>query len=185
MLNVFSSYNKVGDLEMTKSLFLYLKYKENGKLNSYKDIHCFNNNMIITVDYDEYNTKNERLKIQKELSVRPYFITRNIFKEFILFACSEQNKLLLRAIIFFDNYVMEEEEYLLLANNLLKLKFSGVYEQVEYIETEFDTKVKEITFRYEGYDFTLTAEGVLTYEATNKVFNDFLYDNKINNLILG
>jgi len=163
--------------------FLYLKIgKEKIDCNSLKDIYCFNNNKIIAVDKNSYS-KSKRAELQTELSITPYYITQNIFKEFIFYVVSNK-KYLIRNIDFLDETVKETDEYNYLIS-LMHNRSNEIYSYVNYMIDEFDTDVSTLVIRFSGYDFSISSKGVIDTFAPNKFFYEFLNDQNINKLILG
>lgn len=175
---------KEGVVALMKNLFLYLRYNdENASSNKLDNIYFFNNSKIVALDRNVYGCK-YRLELQSRLGVEPYYITGNIFKEFLLYSAKNKNHILLRNIEFSDDSIVETEEYKALKEALWN-QTEDIYYNIKNVLDEFDTSIRKITFRYNGYDFTISEDGVLDADAPEQILKLFIEDKMINKLILG
>lgn len=162
---------------MVEDMFLFTNNDIKGLPCDDSNIYCFSNNYIVAID-SNYIKINKH--IIQEMKLNPYYLSSKVFKEFI-------NK----SICFNDYFVSdldindyeEIEEYLLgelkeyLHNNKLKQLLSLILDN--------DIDIDKITIRFQGYDFSLTSEGILTIDAPKEIVDNFIKDTIINLAILG
>lgn len=177
---------KEGVYIFMKNFFLYLKSKTFiNNCYDHDDMYFFENNRIIAISRNEYNAE-KRYALQQELGIRPYYITQNVFKEFLLYlSCNYQDKIILMYIDFIDRDITDTPEYLELLDNIKKNEISAAFQNTFNIMDEFDTDINSLTVRYQGYDFYISNKGVIDTDAPDNILKLFFGDESINKLILG
>lgn len=165
-----------------KNYFLYVDYNNKIVDTMSEAIYMFDNRRIVAVDRQTYD-KDRRLKLQNELNIRPYYITQEVFKEMLYHFYINPNKVIIRDINFIDDFIEETDEYEQLEAFITKRNIEGINNYVRKIIKEYDTEIYDIKIRYQGYDFSITNQGVLNVEAPDDTFKKFLKDNDFCRLI--
>lgn len=175
---------KEGVISTMKNFFLYMtatnKESYSEKL---KNVYYFSNEKILAVDKNMYN-KSERFKMQNELEIKPFSITQRIFKALLKHIVDSPKKIIIKHIEFIDESISDSQEYLELCNLIGVFDDENIFKQVDYILHEFDTEIYSIAIRYSGYDFLITAEGVIDTDAPDNILTDFFVDEAVNDLLL-
>lgn len=167
------------------NLLLYRIYRDfNDNYCNNKDIFCFNNKKIIAIDEIEYD-RDKRYTLQKIMTIKPYYVSQIIFHKIIREICNKQVDFIIRDIIFDDNYVTETEEFYSLEEYIGHRQLINIYKMVFNLLEEYNTSIKLIKLNYQGYDFELTKQGVLSACAPIGTIRDLTTNDKFNKLILG
>ncbi|MGG7163462.1 hypothetical protein [Clostridium ihumii] len=153
---------------MSLVLYLYRKYnsstdKDNLELCKLKNVYCFCNYKIVGIDKNNYN-KNQRLMLQQEYNMDPYYFTQDTFKN-ILLDLKDNGNFTLTSIYFLDESICESCEYEELNNSIINRKINEIYEDVNYILDEFDTEIYKISLKHLDTTITITSEGVLSLQS--------------------
>lgn len=177
---------KEGVYSFMKNFFLYLKFKSSShEYCNYEDVHCFENNKILAVSRNTYNAQN-RAKLQKNIGMQPYYITQNIFKEFLQFILnSSQEDVMLMGIQFVDKSIEDSFECLELQRCIDKKDIENAYKKIFDIMDLYDTDIESLKIRYNGYDFYISSKGVIDTNAPTNIFKSFIEDSIINKIMLG
>ncbi|MDU6522118.1 hypothetical protein [Clostridium sp.] len=165
-----------------KNLFLYYSYDNitSESLSNLNDIYMFLNKKIIAVDKNVYN-KNERIKLQKQIDIQPYYITQRIFKELLIESINSEIKII---NVLFEDELDDVDEYLELIEYIQKSKNNQIVKQIDFIMVEFETKIEKLEVAYDDNRYSLTSSGVLdVYDSDN--IKKLLADKIINRKLLG
>lgn len=180
---IYNDFIKREIVETMKNLFLYLKPLKVEKRDIH-DIYYFNNDRIVAIDKNIYSRK-ERASLQDDLMISPFYLTYNIFMQFIYFALNHKEKINLKLIRFEDSDVHDTHEYQELIRVLNQYDNGNVFLTLQELLELYDTYIQEIDFKYKGYLFRLSEQGVIDTEATDDILASFVSDEEINKLILG
>ncbi|MBU3089437.1 hypothetical protein KPL42_13145 [Clostridium gasigenes] len=181
---------------MMRNLYLYINYKNDFNICcDYKDIYCFKDKLIC-IDKNIYN-KSKRYELQKELSVKPYFVSQDTFKEMLYALINNKVNFKIKDIEFIDESIREEIEYyelesIIKKNWCINKKLEEnkdlnkkLYRNILNIIEEFDTEIKSIKFIYSKMDIEITNKGVLNFNSGDELLNNLVTDSILNKMLLG
>jgi hypothetical protein len=165
-------------------LFLYINCRKDSSICfKYHDIFCFSNKLI-GIDKNIYNKQN-RYAFQKELNVKPYFVSQNVFKEILYSLAHGKIDIKVCDIDFIDDSVKYELEYETLEDLMWTSRNTDLYKYVLHILEQYDTEIKSMKFIYDSMEIELTNEGVLNFSSTDEMLQRLVEDKNINKLLLG
>lgn len=185
LMNYQSAW-KEGVYVTMKNFFLYLSFRpaiDNSKCK--EDIYCFLNKQIIAVDRNIYNMESRQV-IQKDLGIRPYFLSQSMFMEILNgMVFSRWKDIRLKGIYFEDESIENMFEYSQLIAAINKNDMFLAYNHITEIIELYDTDIRAISIRYKGYYFNITKDGVMDTDAPDYIFYDFINDKIVNAILLG
>jgi hypothetical protein len=165
-------------------LFLYINCRQdNSFCHKYNNIYCFSDKLV-GIDKNTYN-KQSRYAFQKELNVKPYFVSQNVFKEILFSLAHGKLDILIRDIDFIDDSIKNESIYDTLENFIWTRNNNDIYRYTLYILDAYDTEIKSMKFIYKGMEIEITNEGVLNFSSSDEMLRNLVGDTKINNILLG
>lgn len=187
MNTLLTNYNalKEGAYLFMENFFLYIRSKHLRKQTCDQEgIYCFKNDRILAVNKRFYDTQN--MVELHDMGLYPYYITQNIFKDFLHFTFeTKQPKMLLKDIRFMDESVESCIEYSEIQQNIKDNDIEHLNESILEALRSFDTDIRSLTIRYDGYDFCISNEGVLATDAPKNVIKSFTDNTTINKIIVG
>lgn len=169
---------------MTRNLFLYVNCRKDNRIcHKWNDIYCFTDKLI-GIDKNTYNKQN-RYAFQKELNVKPYFVSQYVFKEILYSLAHGKLDIKILDIRFIDDSIESEIEYEKLESLIWSNKTTELYAYILYILDIFDSEIRSMKFIYKGMEIEITNEGVLNFGSSDEMLQELLADKKINGLLLG
>jgi len=138
--------------------------------------------MIVGIDKYHYDCKS-RLEFQKRYNIEPYYFSQDTLKNVLLSLKENVYNCVLTSVIFTDDSIVEEVEYIELTNLILKKEVDRIYENVNLILDEFDTEIEKISIRYLQYDLSISSNGLLVIRSDNDKFN--FDNNTLSRIIIG